>query len=172
MASQFYKVSSTMKRNLNIKSGAGLSLIEVVVGVTIIFITLTGLISAYNLFLEAALQNTKKVQAAYLVEEGLEAIRQIRDEDWDTNIASLNAGVSYGFDFNGSKWTSTTSQSLIDGVFFREFGFEDVYRDVNDDISVAGDLDPDTKFFTVTISWSEKGATTTKSISAYMSKIF
>ena len=154
------------------KSGAGFGLIEVVVGLSLISITLIGLISTYNLFLEAALKNTKRVQSAYLLEEGLEAIRSIRDESWDTNISSLTIGNSYGFSFNGSKWTTTYGAEVIDNIFYREVIVSNVLRDANDDISSSGTLDSNTKFFTVNVLWLEGGATTTKSISTYLTKLF
>jgi len=150
----------------------GFSLIEVVVGVSLIFITLVGLISTYNLFLEVAFKNTKKIQAAYLAEEGLEAIRSIRDEDWDTNIATLVSGTNYGFTYDGTKWVTNTFPALVDGVFYRSLNVFDVLRDTNDDIASTGVLDSNSKLFTVDVSWLEGGATTTKSISAYLSKIF
>jgi len=149
----------------------GFSLIEVVVGVSIIATVLISLVSTYGLFLNAALENTKKIQSAYLLEEGLEAIRSIRDESWSVNITPLETNVNYGLIFSDSKW-STSTPSFVDNVFWREFSVEEVERDLSDDITSSGIPDPNTKFFTVSVSWLDDGATTTKSISTYLSKIF
>lgn len=149
----------------------GISLIEVLVGTSLVLIVFLSLISAYNLFLKMSLKNTAKIQSAYLLEEGLEAIRSIRDESWDDNIAILNSGTDYGLSFNGSKWL-TVSNPVYVASFYRYFEMNDVYRDANDDISLTGTLDNETKFFTFYVSWLENGATTTRSISAYFSKLF
>ena len=158
--------------NYQLKTNLGFGLVEVVVGVSLIFITLVGLVSTYGLFLKVALKNTAKIQASYLVEEGLEAMRSIRDEDWDTNVAVLSLGVEYGFTFDGSQWTLDTTPTLIDGLFYRTLNVAEVFRDGNSDIAPTGVSDPNTKLFTVSVSWLEGSATTTKSISAYLSNIF
>ena len=150
----------------------GAGMIEIIVGVSLIVITLTGLVSAYNLFLEAALKNTELVQADFLIEEGLEIIRAIRDADWDSNIAPLSTSTEYDLINDGGVWKATTSISLIDGKFYRILTVADVLRDVNDDISSTGVLDLNIKKFTVTLSWLEGTSTTTRFLSAYLAKIF
>jgi Tfp pilus assembly protein PilV len=154
------------------KSRKGFSLIEVVIGVSIIVITLIGLISTYNLFLEASFKNTKKIQAYYLLEEGVEALRSIRDEGWGTNISGIPTNTSRGLSYNGTKWVVNSSVLMTDGVFFRDFKVFDVYRDAQNDISSSGTLDSNTKLFTVNVSWWEGAATTTKSVSFYLANIF
>ena len=99
-------------------------------------------------------------------------MRSIRDEDWDTNVAVLSLGVEYGFTFDGSQWTLDTTPTLIDGLFYRTLNVAEVFRDGNSDIAPTGVSDPNTKLFTVSVSWLEGSATTTKSISAYLSNIF
>jgi len=151
-------------------SSRGVSLIEIIVGVSIISISLIGLISAYNTFLGVTFKNTKKIQAAYLLEEGVEAIRSMRDESWE-NISGLSTGIDYGLSFNGVVWATSTLAS-VDEVFYRKFEVFNVYRDVNDDIATSGTLDPGAKFFTVNVEWVQGAATTTKSISFYLADIF
>src|SRR3989344_7757596 len=149
------------------KKSYGFSLIEIVVGVSIIAITFVGLVSTYNIFFKVALKNTKKIQSAYLLEEGLEAIRSVRDESWDGNIASLATNTNLSLTYNGSEWVVGSGGVMIDGLFFRQFKVFDVYRDANNDISSSGILDSETKFFTVSVAWVDRGATTTESMSAY-----
>ncbi|HJN62669.1 MAG TPA: hypothetical protein QGH03_00310 [Candidatus Paceibacterota bacterium] len=160
------------KKGMGSQSKRGISLIEVIIGTSIILIAFIGLVATYNLFLEMALKNTQKIQSAYLLEEGLEAIRSVRDDSWDNNIATLATDISYGLSFDGSDWGINLNPSMIDNEFYREFSVENVYRDINDDIASSGTLDSRTKFFIVSVSWIEGGATTTKSISSYLSKIF
>ena len=160
------------RNSRKIRKNTGVSLIEVIIGTSIILIAFVSLVTTYNFFLKTALKNTEQIQSAYLLEEGLEAIRSVRDSSWDENITPLSQGVSYGLTFDGSKWVVNYSPLMIDNKFYRELAVDDVYRDVNDDIASSGTLDSNTKFFTVNVSFIKDGATTTKSISGYLSKIF
>jgi len=150
----------------------GISLVEVVIGASIVSLALVGLVTAYNLYLGIALKDTAIIQANFLLEEGLEAVRAIRDDDWTNNIISLTSGVEYGLEFQGGSWQSTTTISLLDSVFYRTFSVEDVLRDSNDDISSSGTNDPDIKKINLTVSWLEGNSTTTKSISTYLTNLF
>ena len=95
-----------------------------------------------------------------------------RDTSW-TNISAPVTGSSYYLTFNGTSWATSTTNTYIDGVFERKIVLSDVYRDANDDIvSSGGVLDTGTRKATVTVSWYEKTATTTKSISTYLTNIF
>lgn len=149
----------------------GISLVEVVVGVSLITISLIGLISAYNFYFRIALKDTTFIQASFLLEEGLEAARSIRDDDWDY-IANLTSGNDYGFEYVDNSWQSTTTISSIDDFFYRTLVVSNVLRDSNDDISSSGMNDPNTKEITVTVSWFNNNSTTTKSISTYLTKLF
>jgi Tfp pilus assembly protein PilV len=149
----------------------GISLVEVVVGVSLIAISLIGLVGAYNFYFRIALKDTTFIQASFLLEEGLEAARSIRDNDWDS-IANLISGNDYGFEYEGNSWQSTTTLSSIDGFFYRTFVVSNILRDSNDDISLSGTEDPNTKEITVTVSWFDNNSTTTKSISTYLTKLF
>jgi len=120
--------------------------------------------------LKTALQNTKKIQSAYILEEGVEAIRSIRDKSW-SNISGLASGLSYGLSFTNSVWATTTTQFVGDG-FYRRFEVFDVYRDANNDIASSGTLSVGTKLFKVSVEYREGVATTTKSVSFYLAEIF
>ena len=146
----------------------GISLVEVVIGVSLIAVSLIGLIGAYNFYFRIALKDTTFIQASFLLEEGLEVARLIRDDDWDS-IANLTSG---SFEYVNDSWQSTTTPSSIDGFFYRTFVVSDVLRDSNDDISLSGTEDPNIKEITVNVSWFDKNSTTTKSISTYLTKLF
>ena len=73
----------------------GLGLIEIVVGTAIISLSLVGLVTAFNVFIRTGLSNTNKIQATYIMEEGLEAVRYLRDAGYSANISSLTSGTSY-----------------------------------------------------------------------------
>ena len=113
----------------------GISLFEVIVAVSVISVILISVVTALQAFLRAGLNEPERVQAVMLAEEGLEAVRFLRDQDWDTNISALTEGVVYYLVFSGTSWEATTPPQIINNVFTRTVSVEDVYRrDSDDDI--------------------------------------
>lgn len=158
------------KGNYNKKTGFGI--LEIVIGVSIISISLFGLIAVSQFSLRAINESSKNIKAAFLLEEGIEAIRILRDSSWQTDIASLTSGTTYYLDFDGTTWNSTTINIYIDDLFERNFVINDIYRDANDDISETGTLDSNTKKVTVSVSWLRSTGTTTKIVSTYIANLF
>lgn len=159
---------------VNLKNGSGL--IEILIAVFIFSIILGSLITASNKYLSGASDNLKSTKAAYLAEEGIEAIKIIRDTNWST-ISNLADNTNYYLYWNTSSstnntWSATTTASTIDSIFTRTVVLNNVYRDSNGRIVTSGGtLDANTEKVTVTISWKAKAATTTKSISTYITNI-
>src|SRR3989344_288297 len=150
----------------------GLTIVEVVIATSIILAFLLALFAVNNLYLRTAFLNTGSVKATLLVEEGLEAIRFLRDSSWDDKILVLTPGTNYSLIFESNSWQTTTTNVFIDGTFERILTLSEVYRDGSDDIvSSGGTLDPDTRLVTVSVSCRVGSATTTKSISTYLSNI-
>lgn len=143
------------------KYAGGIGLIEIVVGVAIISIALVGIIASFNLYLKSGFTNTQKVKAVFLAEEGVEALRFIRDNGWTINIASLSTGVTYYFEFEDSIWKSTTTPEIITGVYSRSFVLDDAYRRVGDSDLVASTspsskaIDSEARLVTVQVAWGE-----------------
>lgn len=158
------------KGNYNKKTGFGI--LEIVIGVSIISISLFGLIAVSQFSLRAINESSKNIKAAFLLEEGIEAIRILRDSSWQTDIAPLTSGTTYYLDFDGTTWNSTTINIYIDDLFERNFVINDIYRDANDDISETGTLDSNTKKVTVSVSWLRSTGTTTKIVSTYIANLF
>lgn len=150
----------------------GFGIIEIVIVTTIISVAFLTMVSTASTSLRVSEKNTLRLKANFLLEEGIEAVRIMRDNDWQANIASLATGADYFLEFNGTTWLAIANSILIDGTFERKFIINDVYRDANDDISSSGVLDSNTKKITVYVSWSEDGNIVTKSISFYISNIF
>ena len=137
------------------KLNKGLSLVEVVIASAIILAAVLVLLGVHSLYLKVALSNSNTVKAAYLAEEGIENVRFLRDSGWATNIANL---------------TSTTT--LIDN-FYRTVTLSVVSRDASGDIVTSGgSIDLNTKLVTSSVSWWAVTATTTKSISTYLTDIY
>lgn len=156
-----------MKNN---KSGFGL--LEIIVGIALISISVFGVTSASAVSLRAMDDALNNVKASFLLEEGVEAIKILRDTSWSLNIAPLVSGNSNYLNFNGLNWQTTSLNIFIDDRFERKFVLENVLRDVNYDIADSGALDANTKKFTVSVSWQEREGTTTKQISGYITNIF
>ena len=150
----------------------GFNLLEIVVGVTIISIFLLAVAPLFQSFLKIGYGNTKIIQASFLLEEGVEAVKILRDDSWQNNISTLNTGTDYFLYFNGDSWQTTTSYSQIDGIFERKFIISDVYRDENDDISLSGTLDSNIKKIDMSISWLKDKGTTTKTVATYVTNLF
>ncbi|MEK9182160.1 MAG: hypothetical protein AAB781_01055 [Patescibacteria group bacterium] len=150
----------------------GFGLVEIIIGSTILTVSLIAISTYFQKSLQLSQDSGKTVQASFLLEEGIEAVKFFRDTSW-VNISGLTAGTSYFFQFDGTKWATTSANVFVDGVFERKLTIDNVPRDVNDDIvSSGGTDDPDTKKATVSVSWLGRNGTTTKSISTYITNIF
>lgn len=147
-------------------------MLELVVGVSIISITLFGITASVQLAMKAAQQNTKSIKANFLAEEGLEAVKTMRDNGWAANIAPLAAGTDYYLLYNGVKWATTTINIFVDGKFERRLRITSVYRDANGNIASSGSADNGTKKITIYVAWPARGGTTTAQMSAYITNIF
>ncbi len=157
------------------KEKKGITLIEVIVGSSVLLVVLLSLSTVLARLLKASFANTDKIQGTFLAEEGLEAIRMIRDGGWTTNINALSSGTDYFIAFDGTsfKATTTASQAYIDNHFYRKFTLSNVYRDASSyDIASSGTLDTNTKLATVSVSWTKSGATTTETLSTYFTNSF
>ncbi len=151
----------------------GVALVEVVISSAIFLIAVLGITAAFSLSLKASLQNTSKVQATLLAEEGIEAMRAVRDGGWTSKIVPLTAGTSYYLYWTGTNWTSTTTYALVDSTFERKVVLGSVSRDSNQNIVLSGGTnDANTRKVTVTVSWREGTATSTKSLATYLTNIF
>lgn len=150
----------------------GSGIVEIIVGLAVIVLGIFSLLKTYNYYLKFALSHRYDVQTALLAEEGIEAVRFLRDFSWTTKIAPLTPNTSYRLAFVNSIWTSTTSPKYIDAKFDRIFVLSDVYRDSSDVIASSGTLDPNTKKVIVSVSVRGVFGTTTRSISAYITNLF
>lgn len=154
------------------KINKGFGLLEIVVGAGIILILLFGVSSISEMSLRTETESIKNTKAAFLLEEGAEAIKMMRDESYASKISALTSSTNYYLSFENESWSATSSNIYIGGVFERKFVLENTLRDTNDDISSSGVVDPNTKKFTVFVSWQSKNGTTTKKISGIIANIF
>lgn len=120
----------------------GQSLIELIVAVGI-FVAIVG--GSVFLIIDSFVSSrlTKEItQAVFLAEEGMEAVRSIRDNSWD----ELSAG-SYGLAVSGNTWIFQGSQ-------------EDISSQLQEGIRkiIIEDVAPDRKKIISQISWQFAGA--------------
>ncbi len=156
-------------------SKSGFAIVEIVVASAVIAVALFGLLGAGQYYLRLARDTNRNVQAQALLEEGLEALRSMRDESYAAQISPLStSGTTYYLYWNGSLWRSTTTTQLVSGLFTRSFSVAAVSRDVNDEIvSSGGTNDPNTRKFTVSVTWlGSNGSTSQKTISEYLTNYF
>lgn len=122
----------------------GFGLVEVLIGVAIIVGATIGAGAAIGFYVKIGLKQTEKVQAAYLAEEGLEAVRFLRDAGFSTEIETLLVDQVYYLATTTTGWEATTSPVLIDNTFLRTLTFEEVWRRDSDKDIVAS-TSPDAK---------------------------
>ncbi|MBL7154935.1 MAG: hypothetical protein ISS88_00305 [Candidatus Portnoybacteria bacterium] len=146
-----------MKKNTHPQKGMGM--IEVIVCLTIITISFWTFLELAKYNLRVQEQTNAKMTALNLASETLEAVRSIRDEDWD-NLAFLSLGTKYYPIISANKWTLTSiNPGSINGIYDRWVVLEKVYRDANNDISPSGMEDIQTKKITALVEWIDHGQT-------------
>ena len=153
----------------------GFGILEIVIAVSIISATIFSLSFVFLIASRLETMSLDKIRANFIAEEGLEAMRFLRDQSWAANLGTLSAGTTYylAFATTTSIWSVETNGSEIDKLFLRKVAAENVSRNGSDDIvSFGGTVDPDTKKINVSVEWLERGSTTTISASAYLSNIF
>jgi len=166
-----YKRIKFIKNLSNQNWCAGMALIEILIGSTVISVGILAIISAYNTYLQYAQANQRNIQASYLLEEGNEVMTFFRDHNWN-NISQLSTTTVYYLIWSGNDWATTTTVQYIDGFFLRKINISDVKRDGNGRIVAVGTYDPNTKKITSTVEYWQGHATTTKTISTYLINIY
>lgn len=152
---------------MNINRKKGVSLIEAVIGITILLIFVVGIASGAIVYLKLMEINGQKSKAALLLEEGFEAMRVMRDTSWTSNVETLTPGDPYWIIFESGTYKATTTVTYIDGIN-RYVVLEEVNRDSNDDISATGTLDSGMRKILMTVEWSADNATTTVVAEGYL----
>jgi len=155
------------------KKNTGFGLMEVVVGLGVILVLMLGLMVTVSLSFKMMEINSLNLRAAFLLEEGVEAVRIMRDMNWTDNIAALATGTPYYLVFESGEWKSTTTEIVTDGVFTRTITLGEVERDFEQDIiETGGAIDEGTKKLTVFVNWDFKSRAYVKSISTYITNMF
>ena len=163
---------SVLRTNMYLQKG--FSLIEIVLGIGMLTVSMVSITSYYKKVLDVSNDTTRHIQSGFLLEEGLESVKMLRDQSWTTKIAALSTTTSYYLYWSGAQWTATTSPQLIENAFVRSFQLTDVKRDASDNIANVGTYDPGTKKLTVYVAWSHKGTknVATDTAETYVTNLF
>ena len=87
-----------MNKNSRKNKKLGFMLIEVLVAVSIITASTLAAMAVAQKSIVLSYRSVNTVQVSFLLEEGAEAVRILRDDFW-TNISSLNTGADYYLEF-------------------------------------------------------------------------
>jgi hypothetical protein len=153
------------------KYNSGITLVEVIISASILLIFITSVTSVYVTFIKTSSQGTGEIKSYYLAEEGVEAVKTIRDGSWSTGIMDVATSTPYYLYWSGTLWQATSTEQVIDG-FYRTFTLSDAFRDGNDDLAASGTFDSDTRKLLVDVEWFQDAATTTQSLETYITNIF
>lgn len=150
----------------------GFGLVEIIVALAIITSALLAIAGVSRLAFAVSQQSVLRLQAGFLLEEGIEALKSIRDRSWDDFSAIPTATTSY-LVFLGGVWESTSTEpALISGIFRRSAELQNVLRDANDNIAASGEPDADSRKVIVRVLWKERGSDVSKEVISYINKIF
>jgi prepilin-type N-terminal cleavage/methylation domain-containing protein len=156
----------------------GFTLLEAVVAMTVFTI---GLLGAAQMTLTAerlSSESKDTVQAANYLEEGLEAVRSVRDSSW-TDIAT-DGTYHLASDTEAiTPWQLVLGGTETIGKFTRTVEISNVRRadtdgdgqlSAGDDIVQSGGAfdDPDTKRVKAVVSWQQGARTVTRSVATYL----
>lgn len=153
---------------------SGFSIVEIILGIGILTTALVAVSAYYIRLLNVGELTTEHIQSGFLLEEGVEAMKLLRDESWSTKIAPLSTTTTYYLSWNGTKWTATTTKQVIENIFTRSLEISDVNRNnVTYDIDPTGTYDPGTKKVTVSIGWQRRGGgVATDTAQTYVMNLF
>lgn len=159
---------------------SGFGLIEIVVSIGVVAVVLFSIAQASRLAHRVIAKSQRETQAQFLIEEGVEAMKILRDAGWAAHIAPLSGSAIYypTFDTSINGWRMLQANpEPIGGVFTRIITVEPVYRRNSDDdiVDISSPdpktIDPGTRKVTVRVSWSEAATSTLREGVTYISDI-
>lgn len=113
----------------------GFSLVEVLLAVSVFGLIVTALFGGLIYGTQSTALAGQRARATMLADEGLEAVRNIRDE----NFSNLTDGT-YGLTISGNQWTLSGAQDTTD-IFTRSLAISSI--------------DSNRKQITATVSWQQ-----------------
>jgi Tfp pilus assembly protein PilV len=156
----------------------GFLTVEILIVASIMTISFLAITTVAQKSIQISHQSLHVLQASFLLEEGAEAVRILRDNAW-SNINNGNYGLSFETPTTACPaptcptWKFLGNSEAI-GSFTRKVNIADVNRDNTsyNIVTVGGANDPNTKLITITVSWQESGQSIDKNVSFYLTNIF
>ncbi len=158
-------------RYYKLQRNRGSGLIEIIIGLAVIFTAFFSALTAYIFFIQVSIKNADVTKSNFLLEETVEVVRYLRDSNW-TSFSGLATSTTYFLDFDGVSWNATSTNNYIDDKFERSFVVYTVFRDGNGDISAIGTEDESIRKIEASVSWFVSGATSTQSAETYLANLF
>jgi hypothetical protein len=137
-----------MLKKTDILQIKGQGILEVIIAMAIFSLIVASMATMVLGGLSTLTQGGQQTEAEALAQEGIEAVRAVRNGDWDSlNCTTCVASVS------GGEWILSSASSETIGIYSRTINISDVYRDGSNDIAESGTLDGYTKLVEVEVSW-------------------
>lgn len=154
------------------QKNSGFMMVELVVIAAVLVMLIISASAVAQKGIEVSRRSLHQIEASFLLEEGAEAVRVLRDDDW-ANISGVTMGSNYYTALSGGTWVISQTPSTI-GIFTRRIAFSDVYRDATtqDIVSSGGVLDPGTKLVSIYIGWFEGTTAIEKNVKFYITDLF
>lgn len=122
----------------------GFGLIEIVIVTAIVSGALFIFSQAGAVALKLLRHEKETLEMTLLAQEGLEAVRSLRDESWAHNIDAHDEGTDHYITVESGKWNISHTSAPPIGQYARAVAIEQVFRDAQDRISPSGTLDSGT----------------------------
>ena len=162
----------------------GFTLAEVIVAIFILTVGIIGVSALITSTISSAIHSSNKLVAAYLAQEGIEIIRNIRDTNWiqqstnwDEGLTICSAGCEADYNISTAEDPTLTSYGsgrflYIDGTnrFYRYIdipGPSDAVTKFKRKITITS-IDVDTLNVSAFVSWEEKGIPYTVTAKEYL----
>ena len=171
------KTKNKNKRNfrLSSESGAGFTMIELVIALFVLTVAVIGAYNAFSIMVVATAQMSDRFTAAYLAEEGIEIVRNMRDNNWldadqdpedpaitwDRGLTSCDTGCEADYKTGTSSGIELTPYSsggrnlYIDSNKFYSYAQIGVETKFRRKITIYP-VDDHTLRVTATVFWDEK----------------
>lgn len=155
----------------------GFGLIEVVISTALASLVLFAFLQVETISVRLLRTEKDNVEATLIAQEGLEAVRSVRDESWTNNIGwrtdISSPSLPYYPVVENGKWKlATSSPGLVNGKYNRYVIFEKVMRNGSDQIVASGGTDdPGTKKITVRATTTQTAAILTSYLTNFQASL-
>ncbi|GEM_PF-2795611 len=164
---------------------AGWLLVEVLIGVAIFSVVAAFLLASFYSYLEYGTAGVDRLQASYLLQEGVEQSRLVRDRDWEL-VPEGDEGQQFRLKEQDGKWDIQEldgEEEVIEkgaAEFVRTVWVEDVCRhnESKEIVSCSEPLEPnefldqDTRLLTVEVEWDGLWGGSEQQASFYLHNMF